>query len=155
MQWRQYIFYVVVLWSMANASFASDRTLDAPCRYSLTTDGKNPTYRELLVEVLARYKQAYDTSDQVVPTLENAMAFFGTGPKDPTLFKQKNPSFNYTTFYRCKERLYDDISQSGFELPFKNSPQALRDGVSFYFDIRYALFGVLQYNAYCTTGGDS
>lgn len=138
------------------AAESEPRTLDKPCNYNLTVGGNKPTYRELLSELLHAYK-TYATDaqkDQVVVEMQKAMELFGNGPKPYMDYGQwVNQGFDYTLFKQSKGQFYNKITDKDFPWPLK-IPCDQVYGYNVY-DAHYALLGILQYNAYQSTGGDS
>jgi len=145
------LFFFLML--AANVMFAAEvRILDKQCRYSLKADGSKPTYRELL-ETLVDIAIKRGESQEVVGDLKRAIASFGSGVPNSSDVPEE---FDYTSFYRSKEDFYSKVMSPDFPYPFREVPENQRtDGGNSRYDVYHALVGVLQYNAYEATGGDS
>lgn len=150
------IVMCLVLVTHLDAAETEVRTLDKQCNYNLTVEGNKPTYRELLSVLINAYKN-YEISaqkDRVVAEIQNAIELFGNGPKPYMDYGQwVMKGFDYTSFKQCKVQFYDVIAGKEFPWPFIVPRDQVR-GYNVY-DAHYALFGILQYNAYQSTGGDS
>lgn len=136
------------------------RTLDKDCNYIEKSNGIAPTYREALTEMLLIYENvSTDTNKQkVVAVLSQAIDLFGQGPRESAVFEQEYMihKFNYTFFKTCKDWFFSSITKKGFPFPYRTNAEAQKYVHDLtYFDIDHALLGILQYNAYQTTGGDS
>lgn len=144
----------------AARALESVKALDADCLYVTRSDGRSLTYREVLEVAIETFSAQPNIPHEslisrVSQDFHLAMRIFDNGPISKEIFETEfAKDFNYTAFKLTVDRFWHYLNQE--RLPLRLNAEA---GKFVYdlkvYDINHALEGILQNNAYKTTGGDS
>jgi hypothetical protein len=146
---KLYTIYALLFFSIyTKLSNAMDlRSVDDHCNYIVDRDGLAPTYRTALLTWLSIFAATSAHNLEIAKSLENAIMLFGNGRIGQEIYNSYN--FNYTSFKKNRDDFLEYIKN------LEAHAFVARNSELEFYDINYALYGIIGFYAHKSTGGDS